>query len=446
MTHHRSTRAALFLVASAALAAPALATPGQCAGDVSGDGHTNISDFNLLAGNFGAGPGATRAQGDLSGDGFVNIHDFNILAGNFGCDVVTLRVMTWNVEDVRTPALLVNTDAKLKEIAEVIQILRPDVLLLNEVAYDMPGEVVGAPGPGLNGQRLADNYLAVGQNGQLPLSYTAVMFPSNTGIHSGKDFDNNGVINPTPPNASYGNDCYGFGDYPGQYAFTVLVRSDLTVLSGQIRTFQNFLWKDMPGYTPVTNPLAGNAPFYSPDELDVFRLSSKSHADVPVVMPDGSVLHVLASHPTPPVFDGLEDRNGKRNHDEIRFWADYIDDAAYFVDDSAVAGGLDAGAQFVILGDLNADSNEGATYNDPIGNLIEPHARIQFITPLANLVLGSYDLDDTAFFGLRADYVQPSVGLNVRATGIERIAGAFTPTDGPSDHWPVLLDLDFVTN
>ena len=35
-------------------------------------------------------------------------------------------------------------------------------------------------------------------------------------------------------------------------------------------------------------------------------------------------VHVLASHPTPPSFDGGEDRNGRRNHDEIRFWADYV--------------------------------------------------------------------------------------------------------------------------
>jgi len=32
----------------------------------------------------------------------------------------------------------------------------------------------------------------------------------------------------------------------------------------------------------------------------------------------GQVIHILASHPTPPVFDGVEDRNGRRNHDEIR--------------------------------------------------------------------------------------------------------------------------------
>ena len=81
----------------------------------------------------------------------------------------------------------------------------------------------------------------------------------------------------------------------------------------------------MPGALLPDDPSTPEpADWYSPDELDVFRLSSKSHWDVPVRLPDGRILHLLASHPTPPVFDGSEDRNGRRNHDEIRFWADYV--------------------------------------------------------------------------------------------------------------------------
>ena len=56
-----------------------------CTGDINGDGVTNAADFTVLAGNFGGGPGLTRAQGDLNGDGFVNAADFTILAGDFGC-------------------------------------------------------------------------------------------------------------------------------------------------------------------------------------------------------------------------------------------------------------------------------------------------------------------------------------------------------------------------
>lgn len=57
----------------------------SCPADITGEGVVNLADFNILAVNFGIGPGATRSQGDLNADGFVNLADFNILAVNFGC-------------------------------------------------------------------------------------------------------------------------------------------------------------------------------------------------------------------------------------------------------------------------------------------------------------------------------------------------------------------------
>jgi hypothetical protein len=93
--------------------------------------------------------------------------------------------------------------------------------------------------------------------------------------------------------------------------------------------------------------------FHSDPIWEQLRLSSKSHWDVPVKIGD-STLHVLASHPTPPVFDGPEDRNGCRNHDEIRLWLDYISDKGegdYMIDDQGKKGGLAIDAPFVILGD-----------------------------------------------------------------------------------------------
>jgi hypothetical protein len=109
------------------------------------------------------------------------------------------------------------------------------------------------------------------------------------------------------------------------------------------------------------------------------RLSSKSHWDVPVTVGRKTV-HLLASHPTPPVFDGREDRNGKRNNDEIRLWADYIEggkSAAYLYDDQAGVGGLDRGERFVILGDQNSDRSTAAPYRDPsISSLSTASSRI----------------------------------------------------------------------
>src|SRR5688572_30445858 len=98
------------------------------------------------------------------------------------------------------------------------------------------------------------------------------------------------------------------------------------------------------------------ADWYSPEELDVFRLSSKSHWDVPIQIGRRTV-HFLASHPTPPVFDTAEDRNGTRNADEIRLWADYVTPGrgGYIYDDEGRRGGLHPSELFVIAGDQNSD-------------------------------------------------------------------------------------------
>ena len=90
--------------------------------------------------------------------------------------------------------------------------------------------------------------------------------------------------------------------------------------------------------TEVNENLNG---YYSAEEIEVLRLSSKSHWDVPINV-NGEIIHVLASHPTAPVFDGEEDKNGKRNHDEIRFWSDYVTpgNGDYIYDDNGGTGGF----------------------------------------------------------------------------------------------------------
>ena len=90
------------------------------------------------------------------------------------------------------------------------------------------------------------------------------------------------------------------------------------------RTFGKFLWRDVPAALLPDDPQTpAPADWYSAQELAVLPLSSKNHWDVPVRI-GKRTLHLLISHPTPPAFDGPEDRNGKRNHDEIRFWRDYL--------------------------------------------------------------------------------------------------------------------------
>jgi len=313
-----------------------------------------------------------------------------------------------------------------RRIAEIVQRNAPDILLINEFDWD----------PRVDGRGRTvwdlfhDNYLAVPQNGQAALSFPyRYSAAPNTGFSpydadedgvaevavppAGSpgflDFDNSGTAVVVPGSQAYGNDCYGFGEFRGRYGMVVYSRYPI-VPSG-IRTFRKLPWRDMPGARlPDDAGRPGVGDWYSEAELGVFRLSSKSHWDVPVDLGNGVMVHVLVSHPTPPVFDGAEDRNGKRNADEIRFWADYIDPArsGWVVDDAGRRGGLRAGGRFVLLGDCNADPVKGDSVPGAAQQLTG-HGLVQSqLVPSAQRYGNS--TTNTADFAqdLRVDYVLPS--------------------------------------
>ncbi|MEH2205369.1 MAG: phytase [Nostoc sp.] len=326
------------------------------------------------------------------------------------------------VSDLSTP-----DNAQAKAVAEIIQRNNPDVLLINE--FDYSPEAV---------QLFRQNYLAVSQNGTTPVDYPYFYIaPSNTGIASGFDLNNNGTAVTTPSESGYGDDAFGFGNFPGQYGMLLL--SKYPIDTANIRTFQNFLWKDMPNALLPDDPTTPQPnDWYSQEELAVLRLSSKSHWDVPIQV-NGETIHVLASHPTPPTFDGAEDRNGKRNHDEIRFWADYITpgNGNYIYDDKDKTGGIPAGSSFVIVGDQNADPLDGDSFDNAIRQLLQnPNINTNVIpTSLgapqqADLQAGANASQkgnpnfDTADFAdntpgnLRTDYVLPSADLTIANSGV----------------------------
>ncbi len=350
------------------------------------------------------------------------------------------------VADLSTP-----DDAQARNVAETIQRVDPDVVLVNEFDY-APAAV----------DLFRDNYLEVGHNGAAPVHYPyAFIAPSNTGVPSGFDLNNDGKV-------GGGDDAFGFGLFPGQYG--LVVYSKYPIDTRAVRTFQTFRWKDMPGALLPDDPTT-TAPrdWYSPAEQAVLRLSSKSHWDLPIRLP-GRTVHFLVAHPTPPTFDGPEDRNGRRNHDEIRFWADYVAGPArsrYIYDDRGRRGGLTPGAQFVIAGDLNADPDDGDSVDHAVRQLLD-HPRIDTRrapsspgAPEAAVLQGGANLTqtgdprlDTADFAdstpgnLRVDYVLPSRGLSPVGGGVfwpaaadplARLTGTYPfPT---SDHRLVWLDL-----
>jgi len=377
---------------------------------------------------------------------------------------VTIRVATFNIEDVSTLDVLRSDQPRLKHLASVIASIRPNIILLNEIAYDSPGapSVPAGEPPGRNGERFVTSYLS--HYPDLP-RYKAYMPPVNTGISSGFDLDNDGKVvsaylepaaansdgTPAPQTEAgraYGNDCYGFGTYPGQYGFALLVDERLTISPESIRTFQRYPWSYLPGAFLPRKPSAGTGSevtpgehWYSEEERKYLRLSSKTFADIPVTMPNGAVLHLLCSHPTPPAFDGAEQRNQRRNHDELRLVADYIQDAAHLVDDAGKEGGLGRFEQFVILGDLNADPKDGSSFKDPMQRFFMRNRKVNFrFTPESPLAVAGLDATDTASFKLRVDYVLPSIGVTVVRGGVHREVPAGA-SRFPSDHYPVYLDL-----
>jgi hypothetical protein len=182
------------------------------------------------------------------------------------------------------------------------------------------------------------------------------------------------------------------------------------------------------------------------------------------------------------VFDGPEDRNGTRNADEIRFFADYVTPGrgGYIYDDKGRRGGLKKGDLFVIAGDQNSDPLDGDSIPGAIQQLLDNPRINDGNAPSssgaveATILQGgannshrsdpqfdTADFSDTAPGNLRADYVLPSRRIRIDDSAVFwplqrdplfRLTGVFDNATwgGPngvggfptSDHRLVWVDVD----
>lgn len=366
-----------------------------------------------------------------------------------------LRIATFNTsmfDDADSGLLtrLRSDDANIRHIATVIRTVRPDVVLLNEFDYVADGSAVDL---------FRTRFLQASVAGTDPITYPyRYIAPVNTGVPSGLDLDNNGQVG--GDGRSAGNDAWGYGLHPGQYGMVVLSRYPIDAAA--VRTFQNLKWSAMPQAMKPVDPTTGKD-WYSAKAWGQLRLSSKSHWDVPVFV-NGKTVHVLASHPTPPVFDGPERRNRNRNHDEIRLWREYLDNAAtsarWLCDDRGHCGGLAADRAFVIMGDQNADPDDGDGVAGAVRQILDhPRAQTGNAPRSAGATLTALDYGKerkgdvsthTGDFGpqagtLRLDYVIPSKQFEILGQGVfwplpkDPQADATTA----SDHHMVWMDLRF---
>lgn len=199
------------------------------------------------------------------------------------------------------------TDEQVAAAVAIIAAADADVLLLTDIDWDHDGLALSA---------LAD--LLAQRGTDYPHRFAG---QPNAGVATGLDLDGDGRLGRAA-------DAQGFGFFTGQGGMALLSRLPL----GEVRDFSAVLWKDVPGNL---------MPQTAPEVAAVQRLSSVAHWDVPVRV-GSQWLHLLVFSATPPVFDGPEDRNGRRNHDELAFWA-----------------GHDRAQPFVVLGKANLDPEDG---------------------------------------------------------------------------------------
>jgi len=319
------------------------------------------------------------------------------LLPTFALRAETLRVATYDVElGRRGPGLLLADILKREEqvmaVTAVIAEARPDVLLLTGFDYDLGGHALAA-------------FIDV-------LDEAGVGYPNrfatqpNAGLETGLDMDGNGTLGEA-------RDAQGYGRFTGAGGMAVLSRYPL----GAVRDFSAFLWADLPG---AILPVVDGAPFPSAKALAVQRLSSVAHWDVPVELPTGPV-HLLAFNATTPVYDGPEDRNGRRNRDEIAFWQKLLDGALPFAPPEGPV---------IVLGNANLDPVDGEGRREAIAGLLTD-ARLQDPTPASagaraaanpnhrgDPAQDTVDWPDPRPGNLRVDYVLPDARLAVTGAGV----------------------------
>lgn len=331
----------------------------------------------------------------------------------------TIRVAYFHTElSAKGPGLLLRDlgkEKRPKQLEAVLSILSraaPDIILLGDIDYDAGGQTLRALQAALtkSGLSLAHAYAGA----------------PNTGVPTGHDLDGDGRLEEP-------EDAQAFGEFRGAGGLAILSR--YPILHDEALEFTDLLWADFPAADLPVLP--------DPDVLKVLRLSSTGHWDVPILLPDGSRLHLLPLHAMAPVFDGPEDRNGRRNADQQRFWADYLNGWT-------PAPQRALGPQVVVLGTLNADPLDGESRPGAVARL-RGHPKLQDPAPGAmgaaeasarqggvnkaqrgDPALDTVDWPDDRPSdpgNLRVDYILPSRTLTVAGSGL---------------HWPGAAEADLL--
>ncbi|MCV6597405.1 MAG: endonuclease/exonuclease/phosphatase family protein [Mangrovicoccus sp.] len=297
----------------------------------------------------------------------------------------TLRLALFNTElSYKGPGLLLRAinrgEAKPMAVAALVAEAKADAVLLLRFDWDLEGAALTA---------FAAQLAALGPD----YPHRLALRP-NGGLPSGLDLDGDG-------RRGGPGDAQGYGLFAGQNGMALLSR--LPIKTGALRDFSAFLWRDLPGAD--LPQYRDGSPFPSAKAQAMRRLSSVGHWDIPLILPQGGQLHILGFHASPPVFDGSEDANGRRNGDELAFWRHYLDGA---LPDPPPK------APVVVIGAGNIDPMRGEGRRDQIRALLD-HPRLQ--DPLPGQASVNWQ-GITEPPDLRVDYILPDQRLNVTGAGM----------------------------
>ena len=290
-------------------------------------------------------------------------------------------------------------DVQIASIIAVIATVAPDVLLLTDFDYDFDSMALSA---------FVQSLGAAG----LTYDHTFASRP-NTGLPTGLDMDGNG-------RTGEARDVQGYGWFSGDGGMAVLSRFPID--QDNVENLSDILWRDVAG---GTLPAIDGVPFPSQQAQGIQRLSTSGHWVVPIAPKGAAPFHLLAWSATRPVFDGLEDRNGLRNRDELLMWENRLAN--------------DAPASFIVLGNANLDLVDGNGLCDSMeaflnrADLQDPAPRSAVGAFAANPdqigdpSLDTADWPDYAPGNLWVSYVFPAMDWTVSD------AGVFWPAPGDSD-------------
>lgn len=320
-----------------------------------------------------------------------------------------LRLATWHAPLSRKgPGLLLRDilkgqDAEIATVLDGIVASKPDILVLTDFDYDAGHAALAA----------FQTRLALAGH---VMPHRFALRP-NSGIATGLDLDGDGRLGAP-------RDAQGYGEFAGQGGMALLAR--VPILDGAL-DLSKLLWRDVPASNIRSAKLSEKA-------AAIQRLSSVGHWAVPLDV-NGGPLWILMYHATTPVFDGPEDRNGRRNHDETALWIAWLDGLLPIPPPEG---------RYALIGDANTDLSKGEGRKDALRRLLADR-RFQDPRPThpsrqGGAAADTVDWPEPKPGDMRVSYVLPPSDMQILGSGV-----VWSPPDSsiePIPHKLVWVDVD----